>query len=436
MTHHRPTPGGEDGRRATDPARSRGNLGMGVFNPLDAWAFAKLRAGQELNGELAGVTPEFQRIARHLAGLPLELRRAGWDGFLAARDDADDIIAALAAADPLGPAPASQTGRAFATAADVRRLMAETRWLWEGYIPTARVFGIAAFEGAGKTRFAMDLCRRVWHGLPWPDGQAATVAPGRPSLWVCSDGNQDELVEMLPPFGLPDEAVVFPAAPDDPYSGTDLDIHESLEAIETAIATVKPWGVFIDTLTSATSKDLCSQDVMKVLKTPLVRWVQTYGVIVGLLLHLSREGHPLGRRIKGITRTVIQLECPDPEDRPGRLRLWLPKTFSKRPPPLGVTMTDAGNEYDFDPPKAPERNPGGRPPEKREEARRFIVEALTRQNDRKTTELCDEWVKAGGKEGTFWNARKAMVEAGDLTCDGRPQIMHLRRPEGSETQDP
>src|SRR5205085_11844473 len=40
------------------------------------------------------------------------------------------------------------------------------------------------------------------------------------------------------------------------------------------------------------------------------------------LLHLSKEGHALGRRIKGITRTIIQIDCPDPEQ-PGRLKLWV-----------------------------------------------------------------------------------------------------------------
>ena len=98
--------------------------------------------------------------------------------------------------------------------------------------------------------------------------------PGTPSLWLCADGHHDELVELLPAFGLPDEAVVFPATPEEPYEGTDLDHPDLIKPggiLETAIATVRPGLVIIDSLTYATSRDLCSQDQMKALKTPLVR---------------------------------------------------------------------------------------------------------------------------------------------------------------------
>jgi hypothetical protein len=274
------------------------------------------------------------------------------------------------------------------------------RWTWEGWIPAARVFGIAAFEGTGKTRLALDLHRRAYLGLNWPDNQPPTLTPGRPALWLCSDGHQDELAELLPAFGLPDEAVVFPAPPDEPYAGTD-------------------------TLTSATNKDLCAQNTMKALKTPLVRWAQSFGVNVGLNLHLSREGVPLGRRIKGITRTTIHLECPDSEGGTGRLRLWVDKTYSKKPPPLGVTMGDGGNEYDFSPPSKPEPSRGGRPADAREKAQAFIIDALTRDNDQRATELCEEWEEAKGSASAFWRARDVMVKAGELVSEGKPLVLHL-----------
>src|SRR5262249_2325223 len=149
-----------------------------------------------------------------------------------------------------------------------------TPWTWDSWIPAGRVFGLAGFEGTGKTRTAMDLHRRVWHGEAWPDNQAATLPPGRPAVWVCSDGHQDELAEILPAFGLPDGSVVFPTLVDDPYGGTDIDDQEWIKPgglLDTVIAAVKPWCVFIDTLTSATSSDLCDQRVIKGLKTPLVR---------------------------------------------------------------------------------------------------------------------------------------------------------------------
>src|SRR5262249_61641024 len=116
------------------------------------------------------------------------------------------------------------------------------------------------------------------------------------------------------------------------------DLMASGGVLEQAIVAVKPWSVFIDTLTSATARNLCDQHVMKGLKSPLVRLCQTYGVNVCLMLHLSREGQALGRRVRGITRTLLHLDCPDPEGPPGRLKLWVEKSYAQKPAPLGVTL--------------------------------------------------------------------------------------------------
>src|SRR5262249_30210785 len=122
-----------------------------------------------------------------------------------------------------------------------------------------------------------------------------------------------------------------------------------------------------------------------ILKAPLVELVQRHQVNLILLLHVSKEGQALGRRIKGITRTLIHLECPDPEKAPGRLRLWVEKSYAQKPPPLGVTMHDFGNLYDEDPPIRPEPNKGGRPSHQKTKVERFIRESLTKENDRSAT---------------------------------------------------
>jgi hypothetical protein len=400
-----------------------------MIRPHDAWVLRRLVCvcDHGLNGELQTVSEPFRRLADHLAALPVEDRQKALDGFLCGRDDRDQIIMDLADIDPEGPPPEAENDPArFATVADLRRVQTETRWVWEGWIPSSRIVGIAAFEGTGKTRFALDLCRRAYLGLTWPDGQNPTLPIGIRSIWMCSDAHQDELADILPTFGIPDDAIVFPTPSEEPYGGTDLDIPETLAALEEAIIATKPAFVFIDTLTSATSRDLCDQRTIKPLKAALAPLTQTHQINIMLQLHLNREGQALGRRIRGLTRTLIHLECPDSE-RPERLRLWVEKSYAKKPPALGVTMRDGGNDYDFDPPVKPEKAQGGRPREKRDKARKFIIDALTRENDRKAAALCAEYVQSGGTESTFWNARDDMVEAGELTCDGKPKIMHLIR---------
>ena len=165
--------------------------------------------------------------------------------------------------------------------------------------------------------------------------------------------------------------------------------------------------------------------------TPLRDIAQRTQTTIIPLLHLAKDGQALGKRIKGITRTILQLDSPDPEQ-PGRLKLWVPKSFAKKPPALGVTMTDAGNEYDFNPPTAPEPGKAGRPPEKRDKAARFVRETLTSENDQIGNDLCDEWEKAGETRKTFWRAVDDLETAGDLTRDGgtgtgKQVVLHLIR---------
>jgi hypothetical protein len=241
-------------------------------------------------------------------------------------------------------------------------------------------------------------------------------------------------------LGLPDEALFFNTARDDPYGGTELDTPEDRERLEGFIGQIDPGLVFVDSLTNATSYDLCRATENKAMMTPLRDIAQKTQTTVMPLLHLSREGQALGRRIKGITRTILQLDCPDPEQ-PGRLKLWVPKSFAKKPQPLGVTMTDGGNEYDFDPPTAPEPGKPGRPPEARDKAERFIRDALTRQNDRIGNDLAAEWEQSGaGSEKTFWRAVDALVKAGELVKDGGPGtrrqvVLHLIGPKPDPVPD-
>ena len=397
-----------------------------LMPPGDVWALARLRSVEADDVDLGAVSETFRPLASYLFRLPLVGRQEAWDAFMSGRPDQDAILKAIFDIDPSARVPEAEEPERWATAADFRRLMAESRWAWEGWIAADGIMGVAGFEGTGKTRFALDLCRRIHAGESWPDGQAATFAPGTRTVWLCADGHHGELVETMAAFGLPDEAVLFPSLASDPYGGTDLDVDETITALEEVIKAHRPGLVIIDTLTSATGKDLCSQAVMKGLKAPLVALCQTYGVIVMLLLHVSKEGQALGRRIKGVTRTLIHLECPDSEKFPARLRAWVEKSFAKKPPALGVTMGDAGNEYDFNPPVAPQPSKGGRPPAERAKAVTFILDALNRKNDLKATALCEEFVSGGhGKKTAFWDGRDELVTDARMVCDGQPLVLHL-----------
>jgi hypothetical protein len=400
-----------------------------VIAPYDCWTLASIIRGQAVNGELEHVSASWQPLAYHLATLPLDHRGVALSGFLAAREDRDEVIRALAEIDTNQPAPEREERRRAATLADIERDADSTPWIWNEWIPGAQISGIAAAEGAGKTRFAMDLARRLYFGLAWPDGQPATLPEGTPTLWICSDNQHEQLKDAAIEYRLPREAVILNTTPDDRYGGATIDDPEDLARLEEFIGEYKPGLVFIDSLTYATDRDQCDPRGVKTLTDPLKGIVQRTRATIVPLLHVSKEGTPLGRRIRGVTRTILQLEAPDP-NQPERLRLWVSRSIAKRPPELGVTMGDRGNEYDFDPPTAPEAGRGGRPPESRDKAIAFISDALAVKNDQKATDLLAAWMESGGSESAFWRARDALRDSGVITVDGgrgtgKQMVFHL-----------
>jgi hypothetical protein len=398
---------------------------MTAFNPIDAWAFKILMTGAPLNGQLAAVSEPWRSLASLIETMNGGERLVAWQGALALRPDHDAIRQAVLAADPAAPMPSAPTGKVFATCADINRVQSAVTWSWPGWLPSSRIVGIAAGEGVGKTRFTLDLARRAWHGEPWPDGQPMTLPSSSPTIWVAADGQQDELATTLTDLGMPLEAIVFPTAPDDPYGGSSLDEPSTWDALDEAIPIYKPAFVVVDSLTYATRSDLGEQRTIATLKDPLVRLAQTHQTIVILLLHVSKEGQALGRRIRAITRTLLHLECPDP-DQSDRLRLWVEKSYAKKPPALGVTIGTNGNTYDFTPPVKIDPPKGGRPPVKLDKAIAFL-EAELGSGDQKGCELISKWTGLGESKPTIFNAKDSMVADGRLVVDDskKPQIWHL-----------
>ncbi len=401
-----------------------------MIPPRDAWTVARLLSGSTINGELRDVSGPFARLADHLAGLPVEARQTALDGFLCGPGiDRKAIDDAINDADPSGPPPEADPDRSFATLADIARIVSDQPWVWKGWIARGVLNVVASEPGTGKTRFALDLARRLWLGTAWPDGQPNDMPEGTRTLWVQGDRNFAEMLTAARAFGLPDRAVALGSSPDDPTGSLDLDDPETLAALSGRIQAAAPALVVIDTVGMVTDRNLCRPEEARAFFAPLMELAGTSGVAFLGLTHLSKDKEALGRRIVEKARVVVKMTQPDPEGQPNRRRLWVDKTAVVKPPALGITMSDAGNAYDFTPPDEPETHKGGRPPEANAKARRFILDNLMEDNDRKATTLCDVWMKDGGSKSAFWRARDAMVEAGEVVCEGKPYILHLNRSE-------
>ena len=221
-----------------------------------------------------------------------------------------------------------------------------TKWAWEGWIQLGATTCLAAEPGTGKTRYGMDLAKRIFHGTTWPDG---TPIPdeikGKTTLWIPADGQYAEISDIPEQFGIPHDVVKLNAFKSNPFDGTNLEKPEQFKALEERINRLKPVLVFVDTIGMVTETGTTkTEDAKKVFK-PFMEIAARTGTGVILVTHLNKNGEALGRRIIGATRQVIKLSKPETCGENDR-RLWVDKSSSKKPPALRMIMGDNGNEYD------------------------------------------------------------------------------------------
>jgi hypothetical protein len=237
----------------------------------------------------------------------------------------------------------------IATIDDLIAVGAEVQWVWSSWIQRGVLTAIAAKGGTGKTRLCADLLRRIRHGKGWPDGTAIALPSDSVSLWVVSDNHHDEMVSLAQAFGIKD-SIRLNAYKSDPYGGVCLDEWQDLADLDARIAIVRPALVVIDTVGNATDKNLCKQEDAKAFYWPLQIIARRHRTAVLCLTHLNADGQFLGRRVLEKVRVAIRMEQPDESNE--RRRLEVVKSNAKRPPALGVTMGDCGNEYDSNPPQS------------------------------------------------------------------------------------
>jgi hypothetical protein len=263
-----------------------------------------------------------------------------------------------------------------ATAADLLALQAEVQWTWPGWIQKGTITALASEPGVGKTRLCADLLRRVFLGLPWPDGTPANLPVGSRAIWIAADSQWSELGALPKEFDFLPEAIVLNSRRSNPYAGTNLDTVEDLANLERRIKRIQPAFVFVDTCGSATDRNTTRPEEAKLFFKPLAEIATRCNTSIILVTHLNKGGEALGRRIVGACRQVIKLDCPDPDGEPNRRKLWVDKTNAKKPVALGVTMSDHGNEYDETPPgSAPAMDEPGRNQQQRRPGRPSFIDS-------------------------------------------------------------
>jgi AAA domain len=295
----------------------------------------------------------------------------------------------------------------IATVDDLIQAGARVSWLWPGWVQIGVLTAVAAKGGTGKTRLCADMVRRIKHQLEWPDSQDMTVPTDALTLWVVADNHHDEMVSLAQDFGIKDSLRIN-AFKEDPYGGVSLDAMDDLLDLEDRINILKPVLVIVDTVGNATDRNLSKQEEAKGFYQPLQVIARKHRTAMLCLTHLNASGQFLGRRVLEKVRVAIRMEQPDPDQ--DKRRLEVVKTNAKRPPPLGMTMYDYGNDYDTSPPdsaEGPDTVPNRPPPPKVTEAVEWLKARLASGpqavgRTRTAAEL------AGFSAGTLYRAKQVL----------------------------
>lgn len=314
-----------------------------------------LRHARGVCGFLAGIAQSVKLV--ELPGVGPKGDLSDW---LDQDNRIDELFSLVVGTEPFNPAAdefaeASVDSQRDATAADLVLANAGTRWLWPQWIPLGVLTLLTAEPSTGKTRFGLDLTRRIALGTEWPDGQPIDLGDRRPVvLWIPADNQHSELADTPRAFGFPESAIVLNTSVSDLYGGTELQSNEQLKDLEDRIVRQVPALVIIDTITNTSdAKSQDSSDAKRQYK-PLQDIAKRTGTAIVCVTHTNVAGKTLGRRADEKTRVTLRLECPDPEGQPTRRKLSVALTrLSITPPTLGVTMGDQGNSYDGNPPSAP-----------------------------------------------------------------------------------
>ena len=401
---------------------------------FDAWWIARSLANKPVGNAQSLLSPEWRKFGEHLASLPAECRAQSLQALECVLPDFFKFEQTLAASDPtlefedLGIEIEQDLARC-ANIGDIRRVVKEARQIWPGWLASGVLIGLAADPGTGKTIFALDLARRLWLGMEWPDGQPNPFPRETKTLWVPGDRHYPQLTDLAAAYGMPDEAILLNATSDNPTGGLDLDDEAELKALAERIATHKPGLVIIDTVGMTTCRNLCRPEEARGYFGPLVEMATKTGTSFLCLTHLSKDGDALGRRITGVVRILLKMNQPDPED-PDTRQIFVDKSYLSKPPALSMKITAGGCTFNHETKKTQRPMTGGRPADERTQASKFLLDRLKNKNDQSWQNLACEWENTGKTRKTLLRAVEDLKESGQICTDGgrgmgASMILHL-----------
>jgi len=140
--------------------------------------------------------------------------------------------------------------------------------------------------GAGKSLLALDLCRRIIHAMPWPDGTPNHEQQN--VIYVDGEMVPQILAERAENWNI-DLTRLYLMLPN-PNDCLDLTRHEYQEKLRSMVSALHPGLVVIDSLSSIQPKGENSVEDVRSLLAYLNDLARTYQTSILLIHHLRKSG--------------------------------------------------------------------------------------------------------------------------------------------------
>lgn len=241
---------------------------------------------------------------------------------------------------------------------ELAKTLQTVEWLWPGWIPRGMITLLGAVPGAGKSFLALDLARRLIHGLPFP---SALPSPSH------GEGSVGEVVIYVDAESIPQLInqraqawqmdtsrlyLMLPHPTGDPLDMLDFARQQHRDRLVEMVFTLHPQLVIIDSLSSITCKGENNIEDVRAVLGFLNLLAQDFKIGLLLIHHLRKaagfqtkqwdisiDDFRGSSHIIAMSRSVMGLSVvqtgPEP-DRNGPRKLEIIKTnLGPYPDPLG-----------------------------------------------------------------------------------------------------
>lgn len=338
-----------------------GVAGSRVMIASDVSFLARLmneRVPQDLGQDsLAGLSPDFQPVARRLLTARPHERQGIWEDFLAGcmRFDAiaevarrPDVAMSPTPEQSPYPAPSDESARRVKLTCAIDLKPRAIDWLWSGRVPLGMITMFAGDPKLGKSYVTLAMAGALSRGRPLPTSDR----PDRPGSTILMSAEDDPTRTIVPRLvaGGADlakihilESVILANGSEAPPS-----LRADIDAITSAAIRLGDCRLIVIDPVSAYLKDVDDNRnvTLRGVLAPLNKLAEQLGAAVVLVSHLTKAGSTNGKhRVLGSIAYVGAcranfLFTADPDDPTGRRVLMLDNGSNIAPPapPLVYTI--------------------------------------------------------------------------------------------------